>query len=332
MTTPGLEHYQKREWVDASSLVAFVRCPRLFFYGYGCGLKEQGVEHAALTYGSALHAAIPFLHKEDLDGARGAFGKVWGDGDEVHEDKKRNTSTADMLMRSYMHAHSGGRSIYKIVPRPEQTMVIEDGVSDDEIPFAIDIGLSVPLIGRIDACGEHRDTHDIWAVEYKTSSFMGANFFMAFVYNVQIFTYVLALSTMIDEPVMGGIVEGLQVAKTKCDTMSHPVPIAEWRMEEYLVWLKGKITDLLACETLGDWEKNPCGCTSFSMFGGLPSFPCRFMSLCHQVPDWTQLKSLFRVERWAPFKIKGEKDGSEETVENVPDAAESSEVEAPSGA
>lgn len=323
----GLEHYHKREWIDSSSLTRFVRCPRMFFYQYGCGLAEEE-EHPALTYGSGLHAAIPYLHRGDLDEAMMAFEEVWGDKDDL-ADPKRNTKLATRLMESYMQSHSGGRSIYEIVPPPDQRLEIDDGISDDEIPFAIDVGLPIPLIGRIDACGRHRDTGDIYAVEYKTTSFLGTNFFMSFEYNTQILAYTLALSTMTDKPVKGAIVEGLQVAKTKCEVMSHPVTIEDWKLREFIGWMKRKVGLMLGCEASGEWPKSPCGCSSFSMFGGLPSFPCPFMSLCHQVEDWTVLKGLFRVDHWKPFKMKDKdkKHGSEETKQDVPDVKQSVEAE-----
>ena len=262
-------------------------------------------EHPALGYGSALHAAIPWLLRGDLDKALVAFATVWGERDELG-DAKRNTKRARALMESYMRAHQGGRSIFEIVQPPGQRLEISDGISDDEIPFAVDVGLPVPLVGRIDACGRHRDTGELYAVEYKTTSYLGTNFFMGFEYNLQILAYVLALGTMTQEPVKGAIVEGLQVAKTKAETMGVPITVQAWKLREFMGWLKRMVGLLLGCEVEGEWPKSPCGCSSFSMFGGLPSFPCPFMGLCHQVEDWVVLKDLFVVREWAPFKVEGE--------------------------
>jgi len=63
---------------------------------------------------------------------------------------------------------------------------IEDSVSDMEVPFALDIGLAVPLVGRVDCLGLHRDTREPWGIEWKTTSELSTRFLEGFTFNPQV--------------------------------------------------------------------------------------------------------------------------------------------------
>ncbi len=87
MTSKEMDLYHPMEWVDMSGISTYTRCPRKWFYEYGCRLKEP--EHIALTYGTAIHAGLAWSIRGDIDGAMKMFMNVWKDLDR-EDDTKRN--------------------------------------------------------------------------------------------------------------------------------------------------------------------------------------------------------------------------------------------------
>ncbi len=292
----GLEHYKKKDHESISSLNAFCRCPRLYFYQCGCRLAQQE-EGIWFSYGTALHMAMPFCLRGDLRGAQAAFLSEWGLQDD-REDPKRNTGRALALMENVILTHKD--SIYTLVKPPEGRYVLDDTVSQDECPFSLDMGLSVPFVGKIDAIGRHRDTGGLYAVEYKTTSRMGAAFAVSFGYCPQTIAYTIALAMMIeDDRVEGAIIELLGVAKTKAEVMIHIGRIGERQMEEFIDWARTQVGRIVECERDEDWPKNPAGCYPYSMFG-CQGFECDYKDLC-MVEDWVELKDMFRIREYDLF-------------------------------
>ena len=89
--TPGFDDcYEVRDHLSPSSICKFARCPRLFFYSSGCRMKAVEAS-TAMTYGSAMHHAIPFMYDNSIDKAMAAFAQVWEDHDQDN-DRPRNSS------------------------------------------------------------------------------------------------------------------------------------------------------------------------------------------------------------------------------------------------
>jgi hypothetical protein len=210
--TPGLQYYKPREWLSISSLVSFARCPRKFFYGSGCRLISY-TEKAALDFGTAIHKGFPEClvgeHGTKLPRAMSGFMSCWR---QELDDEKRNVARAQAMFNDVILTHYN--SIYKLLPPPAGVLSIEDKVNDYEIPFAIDIGLDVPLVGRIDGWGSHRDTNELWAIELKTSSELSPRFLDSFQLNPQPLCYTLALKQLTGEKVRGCMIEGLSVSRS----------------------------------------------------------------------------------------------------------------------
>lgn len=318
METLGLEHCIPREWFDNSCLTCFLRCPRKFFFQYGCGLRSE--EHVALTYGTAMHCAVPWLQKGDMGKAVAAFAVAWGDRDE-RDDKVRNTKKAKVLMEAFMNAHRPGKSLYEIVP-PPQGVDITDARGDDEVAFAVDVGLPIPFIGRIDAVADHRDTKERYVVEYKTSSWPNSNFINAFTVSPQTLGYTLAGSMLSQETFKGAIVEVLDTKK--CTTFPIVTHYREWQMKAMIEYFEVRVGELLACEERGQWIQDFSGCNSYACFG-TAGYPCDYAPLC-QVEDWTSVMSLYSIEHWCPFTQKEIEDGPGTAGTDVSSSGESVSV------
>ena len=303
--------YVPRRYLSVSTLVRFSRCPRLYFF------EKSGLRPAepaiAPFYGSCMHEAVPVaLETEDVNLAMEAFLNGWeafeADLDEKgDEDKKRNRRCAERSLKHFIHTHKGTRSLYKLSPPPEGLLPVDDKTSRYEVPWAIDIGLDVPLVGRFDAFCNHRDTGKPWIWELKTTSRLNAAFFDAHEMYTQNLTYKMVGQTILDEPVEGVMLEGMLVNDKKVDNMTQPLPITQHHLDANLAWLRRTGQQLLDAEksyayalNAGDsppedaFPQNFNMCTPYTHFY-MAGYRCDFAHLC-RVPDWSSLTMLYRVE------------------------------------
>jgi len=291
----GFEHYVPKEHLSPSSICNFARCPRRFFYANGCNLCSKS-ESPALLFGEAIHNGLPWAYRGDLNKAFEAFSSIWN---EDIADDKRNKTRARAMFQHF--SQTVPRDLFKIMP---PLGLKHERVSQDETIFAVDIGAHLPFAGRLDAIVKHRDTGNLWALEYKTSSQLGSMFMSGFDLNPQLLSYALALHTMVNpsesSKVEGAVLIGLLVAKKSVNTVTLPIKIREHILEEFVQWLRLKAEELKACEDSEFFPKNPSMCTPYSCFGS-PGLVCDYQMLC-LADDWTKLKE-FYSER-APHTIE----------------------------
>lgn len=304
-TTPGFDqNYRNTQFLTITTLSKFSRCPRAYFYSQGCGLRTE--EHIALKYGEALHAAFPYAHLQDIDRAIAAFQTIWEDQE---GDEKRNSTNAILVLHNYMASHAGRKSIFTLQPPPKGIPEIDGPVSPWEIPYVLDIGLPVPLMGRVDGLCRHRDTGELWALEYKTTSEMSSRFFGGFVIHPQVIGYTLALRSY-GLDVKGAIVEGILSSKTRQDESSQPFPVSDTMVSDFLTWIRYTGSMLLKCEELKTFPKDVSACTTYPQHGA-PGYQCDFLSAC-TVPNWTIFRDHYNVDFHIPFKLKDQQDGDAE--------------------
>jgi hypothetical protein len=319
--TPGKPEikYLTREWFDISTLTSVRRCPRKDFYTHGLGLRKPGLP-TAMDYGTGVHKALPELigmadQKNAVGKAMQAFLSVWTNEHEAALDDKRNTHRAMETFAEFSRTHFGRNSIYEILPPPDRRLVTtKDHVNDYEIPFGIDIGLPIPLVGRIDAMVRHRDTREIWALEWKTTAQGGAWFLGNFDLNPQVVGYCHALREM-GVDCKGTMVEYILSAKVKSESGMKPIHVAEHMCRafvtecrfwgQFLLEMESKIIEAvnegrpIRDDVVPRWFT---GCAPYSMFGQ-PGFQCDYVKLC-QVDNWESLTDLYSLKRWNPFEIK----------------------------
>lgn len=303
----GIEFYEKRKYVSISSLTSFARCPRKYFYSSGCRLTKG--EHPALLFGSAIHNAIPeILSGAGLAAAIGAFDLVWR---EELKDDKRNRSRAMFMLQDFERTHKSN-PLYELVdpknlPGLKQVEIeTQDKVSKWEVTFGIDIGIRVPLVGRIDGIARYKPTGKLLPLEFKTTS-STYNFFSGFYLNPQIIAYAVAAEVSGLGEVEGVVLEALEVSKTKSTTLTTNVSVRQHHKQTFLKWAQFWGNFLLKCEEDNDFPQWYSGCHPYSMFG-MPGYQCEFMDLCHSVEDWTMLKQLYEKRESSPFNltVKGE--------------------------
>jgi len=293
---------KKIEWFDQSSLCCYARCPRRYFFKHILSLTKPGNIHPALSFGSGIHAAFPCIHKGDQTGAYNAFMIAWlEEQSPPYEDPKRNPTVALSLIQYLIERHKKGKGIYHPIDPPSTKIQIEDSVSPSEIPFAFDVGAPVPIIGRVDALARHRDTGELWGVEYKTTSQLSSFFMSSFSLSPQLLTYFIALNTMSLDDIKGMILESVLVAKTKADSLITFNRFSEKIVSNYIKWASLTIQRALLSEEQNNWPQHFTGCNSYSSYG-LAGFNCEYIDLC-QAEDYESLLGLFEVRPWKPYSL-----------------------------
>ena len=129
----GFEHYLSKNWLSPSAACSFSRCKRRYFYKNGCGLRTPS-KSAALTFGSAIHMAIPYAFKGDLNQAMLVFCDNWSAD---LQDPKRNVMRAKAMLENFAATHAGDKSIYQPLPAPEGRLKVEAHMGEYEVPFAL---------------------------------------------------------------------------------------------------------------------------------------------------------------------------------------------------
>lgn len=268
-----------------------------------------------MTFGEALHAALPkLLVTKDISLAMAEFSKVWKDGDS-HEDRKRNTERAMVMMEEVLEKFHDDRGIFRLLEPPEGAVKIDETTSEYEIPFAIDIGLPVPLVGKIDSWAKHRDTGELWAVEYKTTSDVPTTFIRNMEINPQTIGYCLVLKSMVDKPVVGTYVVALQTAIRKTESLFQPILVQDHELQAFVHWAQFYGSMLLECERRQEFPKNLSACTPYPQYGQ-GGFMCDFSMLC-KAEDWTDVKQFYQIRTPSNFKISTPGDNESEPQQAV---------------
>lgn len=290
--------YYPREYLSISTLLDFVRCPRRYFYSK-CGLVEAGEEPNAPLYGQAMHKAVPVVLTQGLPPAIEAFKSVWRD--ELSDDK-RSLSRAISQLGHFNMTHASNRSLYIFQPPPSGSIKLDEATSDYEVPFVLEIGLPVPLTGRIDALVKHRDTGEYWGWELKTvSGWQWSRIFEGLELHPQVLTYTLALQTLTGLNVRGILAEAMLIDKSKVDNQLQPILVQDHLLEDIHKWLRYYGELLLASEQAAlelrskgasalemsrVFVKNFAGCTPYPLFYMTASWGCDYRNLCrHKEPE-----------------------------------------------
>lgn len=306
MSMPGFELYKKRQHLSVTSICRLARCPKHFFFSKGLNLQlPSEYRDRAFLFGSGIHKAVSKSHRGDLDGAMVDFMEIWGDEE---GDMKRNPGVARSLLKRFVDMHSGGEGIYELIPPPKGTEIEQD-TSIDEVPFVIDVGIPVPVVGRIDAVSKHRHTGELWGIEYKTASQMGIVFNDMFYSSPQILTYTLALRLLTGEDWKGFFIEGFLCAKTRTEVLIIPVSVEEYALEQILEWWQFQYDRLRIYEAAGYFPCNFGACTPYDGFGQ-QGFACEFRDLC-MTKDWTTLLGLYEDGGESSFTMKEKENGNE---------------------
>jgi len=245
-----------------TSLLAFSQCPKRFYWNKTLPPAEE--EGIALTFGKALHASL-LDSLEDVDKAMETFLGVWGNRE---GDRLRNPQKAKEIFQLYhVLKHC------KPLPPPEGTPKVE-GMSRWEIPFILDAGLSLPLVGYLDGLVE-TDGHKR-LFELKTTTFNSSGIIDAVQDSPQVAIYMAALLEYIPD-----ITEvHLEVVSLKGPDIScsvFPVDISD--IKRTMEWVSRLDIMIQDCNRNDDWPMNLSACNSY-ITTGVCMKNCPYKPLC----------------------------------------------------
>ena len=299
------------DYIDCSGMCTMLRCPARFLFRRLLGLQHPDANNIHVDYGTDIHAALPHCYRgmDGLDAACDAFNRGWASRKYGNEDSKRNILRARASLINFIENHTPSICPYKILPIAEQIAAPEaDRISDNEVPFAVDIGGSLPFLGRIDLPVEWKATGHKWTLDYKTASEISDRYFNNFYRSPQAVGYTLALSTMSGGDIKGMIIEAVRVsgakdmAKAAENKLSH-VWVTVKQMDEFMVLANQVSMKMITCNEKKKWPKMFNACGPYSMFGQ-PGFFCEYSELC-DADDWRDLARTYnRKKPFHPFKIK----------------------------
>lgn len=290
---------EPRKWHSVSSLIEASRCQKLYQLSSVMRLTPKGGPHPALLFGEAIHKALGVWHGTyDFQLTMDGFLSVWKD---AQGDDLRNIDTAVKVLTSYANLFREGMDIVKLLPSPKLpgTIQVQDTVSDFEVTFAIDIGLNLPFMGKIDALGEHRTTKELMIVEFKTARSVTSTLTNAFELSPQLILYSIAASAILGKPVNRCLLRAIQVAKTKCDIETRIIDVLPHHKEAALKWAQFWAGMVEHAESTGIYPENYSGCHPYAQFGQ-PGFSCKFLDLC-KFPNPENLLGNYEVREQTPF-------------------------------
>lgn len=275
------------------------RCARRCFY-YLCGLRDYPADDPPIyfDFGSAIHAGIPHAGRGDLDVAFEAFDGIWQDRE---GDEKRNKGRALAMMTDYATSQGGGKGLFQLIEPPQGTAEAPERISDFEVAFALDLGLNLPIVGKIDSISQHRDTGEFWPVEYKTSAVITERYLGNFEGSPQIVTYTIAASFLCDTRCPGVSFQALRVSKSRAETIVMPMYVSDVQMDDMVKWYAEQHARITVCEDVMVWPKNRAMCSGYATFGS-PTYQCEYWELC-EAEDWRLMKDRYHVHERREFKV-----------------------------
>jgi len=301
------------DYIDCSGSGRFGQCPAKYFFERILGLENQDRDRTALDYGTDMHYVFPMCYgaansDEELALASDATEKFEQLRDKRtydKEDKKHGMEATENRIANFVELHAKGVCPYKIIKFPFTTPEEADVISDNEVPFAIDIGGPLAFLGRIDFPAKLVQTDELFAGDYKTASEISGRLWDAFDLNCQAIGYTLALSHVSNEKVSGMLIEAIRKSATikKVEVAIHYQYVTDYEIELFIDYLNSTAMDITDFNEIKEWPKKLSGCNTYSTTG-FPGGNCPFKLLC-KAKDWREMASYYhQAKPFHPFKVE----------------------------
>ena len=223
--------------IDNFALTMHQTCPSKYNLRINQGWTSRG-KSAALGFGGALHEGLAAWYKTaNLGQALLAIGEAWVDDQPVEDFRTKEKCVTTMIEYTKKYPSEG----FSVVGAPDNPMV--------EVPFTIEMGRYVPFCGDwVDAAGmtflgcgvmQHgfenevcatcgcplepieyggifdgliEFSHQVFILEHKSTSVMGASYFNQFKPNNQVCGYIWGAGQLSGKKVVGAMVNAIGVA------------------------------------------------------------------------------------------------------------------------
>jgi hypothetical protein len=198
----ALENLQSSELICSNSSISnYNLCNRLYLYNNILRLKSP-VEKPALTFGSAIHAALrAYYSHKPIDQCLFAFveeaQKISSQIQTYKEEGKEELSRSEYsvqfgfeLLKKYFASHSLDNEYFDTILKANGKYCVEQG-------FCLELPNGL-VVGKIDLLGTKRTSSRNIVVEHKsTSRYLNDKYFIEFNPNLQIELYLIAASVFL---------------------------------------------------------------------------------------------------------------------------------------
>lgn len=306
MAFDGAYHgFYQLAW-DSTSLTAFKKCPRFYYYSILCGWRPLS-DSPHLKFGILFHSALEAFDKitisreftdEDLfeiirATLEAAGRRTEGEGKFIPWWSDHPAKNIESLIRSIVFYVEQYRN------DAAKTVVLANGKAAVELSFRYELPISV--LGQSAQYSGHMDklvefAGQRFVLDRKTTgSYLGEKFFGGFSPHLQFTGYIFAGGVCLSEPLDGGIVDAAQIGAGFTRFGRGFVNRTSGQLEEWLTdtCLAIKLAEQYAREEY--WPMNETACGNY---GG-----CQFQGVCGKAPGVREnfLKAGFRQERWDPL-------------------------------
>jgi len=305
------------DYIDASGSSTFSRCPAMYFFERVLGLVNKDRDMTAPDYGTDFHVIAPLCYgamsrdeeQQLFENAFSTFEKLRNKRTVPDTDKKHSLEHSEPRIRNFIELHAKNVCPYKIVKFPFTVPEGAEVISDNEIPFIIDIGGPLLFAGRIDFPAELKQTGELFAGDYKTTSEISGRLWECFELNAQAIGYTLGLSHISGKQVTGFLVEAIrksvQVSKVECAI--HYIYVTPYEVEFFIGYMNDLANEIMHYNDFKRWPKKLSGCSVYPTTG-IPGGNCPYKLLC-KAKDWRDVAPYYdQVKPFHPFRLGVNKD------------------------
>lgn len=294
------------QYFDSSMVSAALSCERQFWWHYMRALVPKA-ESIHLIAGGAFASGIEAYrhafyargcdHTASMTAAFRAVVKSWGDYEPPFETNKARHRVLEAL------------DIYFTEWWPAATDTLQphrraDGTPSIEFSFAIPLpdcehpatGEPLFYVGRLDMLGIYNK--QLFVVDEKTTSQMGASWVQNWDLRGQFTGYIWAVKTLLNLPVVGAVIRGVAFRKHDLDHAEVITYRAAYQVDEWLRRTTAVIRRLATAYREGYWLPNyDSACTQY---GG-----CSYLTLCTKGDPEPWAAADYVENRWDPLKHAG---------------------------
>ncbi len=294
------DHFDVR-FVDSSRLSIISRCETKFLFQCLYGFVHPEASMIPLDYGTVMHRVHPYMFSGSTKKAIETFNDLWKLYGYGEDDSKRNTALSIARIMDFVNNHTPKNCPYEILHFDFSSPT--DLISENEVPFLIDIGAIYPFCGRIDMVIYHKLLKSKFAYDFKTSSEISPRYFDGFWFSNQAVGYTLALSQLSGEKIEGIVYEAMRISKTNIENQMGFCYVNDHNIRKFIEETKLTCARIEAANDTGAWRQNHSMCSSYAGFG----FPCRvcdYKLLCDS-PNWKDaVKYYRRIKPFDPLDLK----------------------------
>ena len=239
--------------IDNTSLAAYMRCPREFYYSMIRNRRKGGPPSPALAYGSLWHKILEthYRYGGDYDQVLHAVANTWkGSSDPTdYRSAERCLSAYEAYMGQWGDHDTEARGFGRTLGFPDNAQV--ELVTEVSWPGAFH-----PYTVKIDRIFEHQGL--FFVEDHKSSSQLGASYFRQWDPSSQMMGYAAIAQLLTGLPIAGVRINAHGVLKTQNKFERQTIHYNPERLEEwtrnYNVWVKRIDTSLAILDEYAVYE------------------------------------------------------------------------------